>query len=82
MGFSYGYFGLCCDFCDKDDPQLNVKKIPCPFGYCQDWAVCKNCHAKGLHNQSSCRPEKIQHKDFCKQASIDFDKKQSEVIVN
>jgi len=83
MGFSYGYNGLCCDFCDKDDPQLNVKKIPCPYGFCQAWACCNKCFKQKKHLSASVgiiengKLVTKSHKDHCKQASIDFDKKQS-----
>ena len=70
MGFCYGQFGLCCDFCSTDDPKLNVKKIPCPYGYCQAWACCKNCFAKKLHLASSCTNEHKSHKENCKLLSI------------
>lgn len=72
MGFSYGPFGLCCDFCDRDEPRINVKKITCPYGYCQAWACCIECKAKKLHLQSSCTPEKKTHKEVCKQWQEQF----------
>lgn len=40
MGFSYTYLGLCCDFCNNSGSKKNVKKIPCPYGFCQTWACC------------------------------------------
>lgn len=33
---------LCCDFCN-DYP---ARKIKCPFGYCQAYAMCKRCRAE------------------------------------
>jgi len=72
MGFSYGYFGLCCDFCDRDNPSLNVKKIPCSYGYCQAWACCIECKAKKLHLCASCTPQKKTHKEICKDLAIKF----------
>ena len=57
MGFVYALGLLCCDFCDHNHltkPSIKwVKKIPCPYGYCQAWAVCDQCHSKGKHKEAS-----------------------------
>lgn len=55
---------LSCDFCGKSNWQLNgyasgkktwVKKIACPYGYCQAWATCNECHNKGKDKEyASC----------------------------
>ena len=48
---------LCCDFCDgfKGDSKGTtwVKKIKCPFGYCQSWATCNKCFKEKKHKLSS-----------------------------
>ncbi len=77
MGFSYSSYGLCCDFCnhDKSDRKY-VVKISCPYGYCQAWACCDVCRAEKKHMQSSCRVDKLTHKEYCKKAALDFDKDQ------
>ena len=76
MGFSYSAYGLCCDFCDHDkSTRKYVKKIDCPYGYCQAWACCDVCRAKKLHKQCSCNPEKKTHMEFCKVAMIEFEVK-------
>lgn len=69
MGFSYSAYGLCCDFCDHDrmDNRKYVKKIPCPYNWCQAWACCDVCFGKKLHLQSSCTNEKTPHKEICKE---------------
>lgn len=73
MGFSYSKFGLCCDFCGNSSPEFNVKKINCPYGFCQAWACCKNCQAKKLHLRSSCvKNGELNHKDYCKHAVIKY----------
>lgn len=68
MGFSYSQFGLCCDFCGESKPEFNVKKIHCPYGYCQAWACCKNCKAKKLHLVCSIGSTTKTHKEICKDA--------------
>lgn len=73
MGFSYSSNGLCCDFCGKSNPLDNVKKIPCPYGWCQAWACCKSCHAKKLHLRSSSGG--TVHKDTCKKLRQEYDAK-------
>ena len=45
MGYSYertstGHKALCCDICGKAG---GVRKIKCPFGYCQAVATCSDC---------------------------------------
>lgn len=41
MGFSYdSRHRLCCDVCDKSG---GVRRVPCPAGYCQDYALCPAC---------------------------------------
>jgi hypothetical protein len=65
MGFTYTMFGLCCDFCGVSRTTDQVRKINCPYAYCQAWACCENCKQKKLHLRSSCEPEKL-HKDYCK----------------
>ncbi len=83
MGFSYNYLGLCCDFCNNAGSQQNVRKIKCPYDYCQAWACCNTCKKKKLHLQSSCNPNKISHKNYCKQKMIEFnqEQKQKEVLI-
>jgi hypothetical protein len=79
MGFSYSSFGLCCDFCGNSKPEYNVRKIACPYGWCQSWACCKNCKAKKLHLKSSSGG--TTHKDTCKKSSIEYNKKDHERIL-
>lgn len=76
MGFSYSSNGLCCDFCGKSNPLDNVRKIRCPYGWCQAWACCKACKDKKLHLASSCGG--TTHKETCKASSIEYQKKQDE----
>ena len=40
---------LCCDFCAAS----GARKIACPVGYCQAWAVCADCRRAGKHHTSS-----------------------------
>ncbi len=78
MGFSYSAFGLCCDFCDHDKSDRSyVRKIKCPFNWCQAWAICDQCKALKKHLLSSCSNEQKTHKEICKQLSI---KNSSEVL--
>lgn len=60
MGFCYGRnpftnrMQLACDFCSKIG---EVRKIKCPFGYCQAYATCKACkplNNKELHLRNKC----------------------------
>lgn len=52
---------LCCDFCGGFKGQdvygktviKWVRKIPCPYGYCQAWATCDLCYAQGKHKEHS-----------------------------
>ena len=81
MGFSYNYLGLCCDFCDNAGPKGNVRKISCPYGYCQSWACCSECKAKKRHLQCSCNPKEISHKDYCKYQSVILDIQEKEMII-
>lgn len=70
MGFCYSAHGLCCDFCNNDHIDSKwVKKIPCPYNWCQAWACCDKCFKKKLHLQSSCTFEKSSHKKICKRLS-------------
>ena len=74
MGFSYGHFGLCCDFCSaQHNTRKYVKKIDCPYGYCQAWACCDVCRAKKLHMACSCTPEQKTHKEYCKPKMIEYE---------
>ena len=74
MGFSYGYWGLCCDFCGAQrNTRKYVKKIDCPYGYCQAWATCDLCRAKKLHMASSCTRGEETHKELCKVRMIEFE---------
>lgn len=66
MGFCYainwkGNEVLSCDFCGgfKEDSKgtLSVRKIRCPFEYCQAYATCNNCRSKNnkeLHIKNKC----------------------------
>ena len=72
MGFSYSHFGLCCDFCGHSEPEYNVNKIPCPYGYCQAWACCKYCHEKKKHLVCSIGKTERRHSDICKTLSEYF----------
>lgn len=65
MGFSYTSFGLCCDFCDNSGSKENVKKISCPYGWCQSWACCNVCYKQKKHLVSSSNSNQS-HKDYCK----------------
>lgn len=77
MGFSYSAFGLCCDFCGADkSTRKYVKKISCPYGYCQAWACCEVCRAEKKHMASSCANGT--HKETCKKLHEDFVKKEQE----
>lgn len=77
MGFAYSAFGLCCDFCDHDSRDRKyVKKIECPYGYCQAWACCDVCRAEKKHMQCSCNPAKITHKEYCLPKSIEYEVEQ------
>lgn len=77
MGFSYGYFGLVCDHCGAQrNTRKYVKKIECPYGYCQAWACCDVCRSKKLHMFSSCSLEKKTHKEHCKPLAEAFDQEQ------
>lgn len=56
---------LCCDFCN-DYP---ARKIPCPFGYCQAYAMCKKCRLenkgkeyKEKHRKSGCEKNHLEYK--------------------
>ena len=49
---------LCCDVCNKAG---GVRKYPCPFGYCQPIAACRNCRrdkarefGKEAHRENGC----------------------------
>jgi len=64
MGFSYSQYGLCCDFCGASGKIHQVRKINCPYAYCQAWACCASCKQKKLHLASSCANKP--HKDYCK----------------
>ena len=66
MGFSYTYLGLCCDFCNNSGAKQNVKKIRCPYGFCQSWACCNICFKAKKHLISSCDELHRDHKDICK----------------
>ena len=81
MGISYSQYGLCCDFCGKSEPKYNVRKIACPYGYCQAWACCIECKAKKLHLLSSCTNEKKTHKEYCKPLSLEWQKRENEKAI-
>ncbi len=76
MGFSYTHLGLCCDFCNNSGPQQNVRKIACPYGWCQAWACCNVCKKAKKHLQSSCSRENKTHKESCKFFAMEYDKAQ------
>lgn len=79
MGFCYSAYGLCCDFCSADHTTRKyVRKLACPYGYCQSWACCDQCRALKKHMASSCTPENKTHKEFCKKASQEHDKKEQQ----
>ncbi len=74
MGFSYGLnyktgkYQLACDFCGNIG---GVRKIKCPYGYCQPYAVCLECKKAKRHlllntsnaNHKNCKHEmEEQHK--------------------
>uniref|UniRef100_A0AAT9JHR9 ORF23 n=1 Tax=Nitrosopumilaceae spindle-shaped virus TaxID=3065433 RepID=A0AAT9JHR9_9VIRU len=80
MGFSYNHLGLCCDFCSNAGPQKNVRKIACPYGWCQHWACCETCKKAKKHLQSSCTPEQKTHKEHCKILAIEYDRQQAAKI--
>lgn len=63
MGFTYavsnnGRQYLCCDFCGKSKINgLTVRKIRCPFRWCQAYATCQNCkhlNTKEAHIKNDC----------------------------
>ena len=66
MGFSYCEGKLCCDFCHSFG---KTRKIACPYGWCQAWATCPDCKAKGKHKASSCSHEGGSHDEICKPLS-------------
>ena len=69
MGFCYDSQGLlCCDFCGKSG---EVRKIACPYNWCQHWATCADCRHEGKHHVASCGGGGT-HAEVCKQASADF----------
>jgi len=74
MGFVYSQYGLCCDFCGKSKPEFNVRKIACPYGYCQAWATCKLCFAEKKHLYASCKDMK--HKEYCKYRTQESDREE------
>jgi hypothetical protein len=44
MGYSYTLSGqLCCDGCDNAG---GVRRVRCPFNYCQPAALCPDCRAR------------------------------------
>ena len=56
MGFSYASWGLCCDLCSRQSLAFRdgntpepARKIDCPYGFCQAWAVCKSCEREGKY---------------------------------
>lgn len=57
MGFCYGYNPLtgrqvlACDICGHTG---GCRKLRCPYGYCQAWAVCRKpqCRAKARGTSS------------------------------
>jgi hypothetical protein len=74
MGFSYSAYGLCCDFCGADHTTRKyVKKIDCPYGFCQAWATCDQCRAAKKHMASSCTNEDKTHKELCKVRMIEYE---------
>ena len=47
-----------------------VRRIRCPYGWCQPWATCTDCRLKGLHKIPSCFGREGQtHKSVCKSRS-------------
>jgi hypothetical protein len=84
MGFTYavnphtGRECLACDFCNAyrgDEKGTKwVRKIPCPYGYCQAWATCDKCYAEGRHKVSSCGAEPTKNHEGCKKAHEEFER--------
>lgn len=65
MGYTYDMKGrLCCDFCCKSG---GVRRIECPYGYCQPWATCPDCRREGKHRVASCGGGGT-HAEICKPA--------------
>lgn len=77
MGFCYSANGLCCDFCNADhSTRKYVRKIKCPYEYCQAWACCDQCRSEKKHMSSSCAEGT--HKETCKELATRADKKEQE----
>jgi hypothetical protein len=57
MGYCYSGGKLCCDVCGSTG---NVRKIKCPFNWCQPIALCPACkatnkyHTKAVHISMGC----------------------------
>jgi len=98
MGFTYGRnpytnrMTLACDFCNgiKTDTHKDgglimwVRKIPCPYGYCQAWATCNICYKKGRHKFSSTGlpgdPERKNHL-LCRRRVLEEKNKQRQGVI-
>jgi hypothetical protein len=68
MGYSYQGRQLCCDVCGKVG---GVRKVRCPFGYCQAVAICPACKkehpeyvSKEGHRKMGCD---VKHDEFMRE---------------
>jgi len=68
VGFTYCEGRLCCDFCDAHGQSAGVRRMRCPYGYCQDWATCADCRKLGKHKVSS-NGGRGTHREICRPLS-------------
>ena len=77
MGYSYNKNGqLICEFCGCS---FGVKKYPCPFGWCQPIASCKDCKKKyavafSVDKHRDCEKESKNFAEKQKQEQMILDK--------
>lgn len=71
MGYSYCAGYLCCDFCDRYGPGREVRRMKCPYDWCQPWATCADCRKLKKHHVSSAGGPGT-HREICKPASEQF----------
>lgn len=70
MGYCYSFEGLlCCDICGKTG---NVRKVKCPFGWCQSIAACPDCRKSHSHEFGKAAHQAL----GCEKYSKDFDAKE------